>query len=65
MLTEQEQIYILKGLIAELPEEDRAGVDRAAKAIKEIFLKAPGHVAFAIALIALDAQVNPKDYGLA
>lgn len=54
MNTEQLQLLIIRGAIAELPEEDRKGIELAAEKLREVVKTHNDHGKMALALVGAE-----------
>lgn len=63
-MTEQQELLMLKGLISELPSAEQAAVMRAAERMRDLVLQHPEAAVTALALVALECQVDPQRFGL-
>lgn len=54
MNTEQQQLLLIRHVIAELPEKDRVGVSLAATKLREILMQHNDHGLLALALVSAE-----------
>jgi len=63
MTTEEGELIMVRGMIAGLGSADQATVRTAAERIRALVQQAPVAM-LALALVALEAQVDPVSFGL-
>lgn len=54
MKTEQLQLLLIRGAIADLPEQDRKGIDLAAEKLREVVQTHNDHGKMALALVGAE-----------
>lgn len=62
--SEKAQLLMIKGAISDLDETDQATTKELITKLTELIKSNPLPGALALAYVGLDAQLNPKQYGL-
>lgn len=63
MSTLRAELLMAKGLVAEMDSKDQATVAIAAERIRALIHQSPVAI-LAVAIVALEAQINPASFGL-
>lgn len=64
MSQEQIDLLLLKGIVSDCTPAEQADIRQVRAKITEMALAKPAATMMAISLVALEAQCNPKAYGL-